>query len=177
MISARRLLPVHNILRFHLCSILLLLHPVCPSLMPLQINRVFKEKKKTLLGIKKENDTELWCVFVYKWVGHRVNTDLPTRSHVALLVLAEVRRDAHTFLLRVANPALVIAQVCQVPAADAVLELPEVAPKLEILQEGKCDVFLVKRPFLQARAVCVCVRAHLQPGVPQRSAHTEPPPD
>lgn len=24
---------------------------------------------------------------------------------------------------------------------------------------------------------CECMMAHLQPGVPQRSAHTEPPPD
>lgn len=77
---------------------------------------------------------------VYKWVGHQVNTDLPTRSHVALLVAAEVRRDAQTFLLRIANPAFVIPQMCQIPAANAVLKLPEVAPKLEILQEGKRKV-------------------------------------
>lgn len=100
-----------------------------------------------------------------------MNTDLPTRSHVALLVPVEVRRDAHAFLLRVANPAFVIAQVCQVPAADAVLELPEVAPKLEILQEGKCNVFLVKWPFLQARAECVCESEPAARGAPALCPH------
>lgn len=85
---------------------------------------------------------KLCCVFVYLVTTHMytANTDLPSRSHVALLVPTEVRRDAQTFLLCVANPAFIIPQVCQIPAANAVLELPEVAPKLEILQEGKHNV-------------------------------------
>lgn len=111
---------------------------------------------------------------VYKWVGHQVNTDLVTRSHVALLVPTEVRRDAQTFLLRVANPAFLIPQVCQIPAANAVLKLPEVAPKLEILQAGKRNVKEIYCIFFRLEW---SVSANLQPGVPQRFAHAEPPPE
>lgn len=70
------------------------------------------------------------CVFYF--------TDLQTNSQAALFyVRAEVRGEAQSVLLRVANPAFLIPQVGQIPAANGLLELPQVTPQLEILQEGK----------------------------------------